>query len=169
MAQVKQLSGPSDGGQTRGSMLRTGAGVALATAVAVGAGIFSGTQLAGTIETNVMKRIEATPPALAADAAMAGGLSLKKLAPIVTNLAAPADTWIRLEAAVLVDRKTMANIEPLMATVAEDLLAFLRSVSAHQLEGAAGLKNLREDLNERVAIRSKGVVRDIVIETLVVQ
>ena len=37
------------------------------------------------------------------------------------------------------------------------------------MEGAAGLRNLREDLTERVAIRSKGVVRDIVIETLVVQ
>lgn len=169
MAQVKQLSRPDEGDETRGSKLRAVSGVALATMVAAGAGIFSGTQLAGTVETNVMKRIEATPPALAADAAMTGNLTLKKLAPIVTNLANPTDTWIRLEAAVLIDRKSAVNIEPLMATISEDLLAFLRSVSAPQLEGAAGLKNLREDLSERVAIRSKGLVRDVVIETLVVQ
>ncbi|MCP4559584.1 MAG: flagellar basal body-associated FliL family protein [Bosea sp.] len=169
MAQVKQLSAAGEGDGTRSGKLRAISGVVLATLVAVGAGILSGTQLAGTIEANVLKRLEATPPALAADAAMAGGLTLKKLAPIITNLADPADTWIRLEVAVLVERKAVVSVEPLIAAIGEDLLAFLRSVSARQLEGAAGLKNLREDLNERAAIRSKGLVRDVVIETLVVQ
>lgn len=168
MARVKQSSGPDQDRPGDGKP-RIVAGVVLATVVAAGAGIFSGTQLAGTVETNVMKRIEATPPAIAADAAMAGALTLKKLAPIVTNLAAPADTWVRLEAALLVDRKSLVNSEPLMGAIAEDMLAFLRSVTARQLEGAAGLKNLREDLSERVAIRTKGLVRDVVIETLVVQ
>lgn len=168
MARTRQLAEPKEGGRWRGKA-RAIAGFALVTTLAIGAGVFSGRRLAGTVETNVIKRIESTPPVLAADAAMAGALTLKKLAPIVTNLAAPADTWVRLEAAVLIDRKSVVNAEPLMGTIAEDMLAFLRSVTARQLEGAAGLKNLREDLSERIAIRSKGLVRDVVIETLVVQ
>jgi len=38
-----------------------------------------------------------------------------------------------------------------------------------QLQGGSGLQSLREDLNERVAIRSEGHVRELIIETLVVQ
>ena len=91
-------------------------GLVLVTALAIGAGIFSGTRLAGTVESNVIKRIESSPPALAADAAMAGALVLKKLAPIVTNLAAPDNTWVRLEAAVLIDRKSAINAEPMDCT-----------------------------------------------------
>jgi flagellar FliL protein len=168
MARIRQPRGAEAAGGPRGKA-RAIAGFVLVTALAIGAGVFSGTRLAGTVETNVIKRIEATPPALAADAAMTDTLMLKKLAPIVTNLAAPANTWVRLEAALLIDRKSAVNAEPLMGTIAEDMLAFLRSVTAQQLEGAPGLKNLREDLSERIAIRSKGLVRDVVIETLVVQ
>lgn len=168
MARTKQLTGPEKRSWP-GENMRMIGGFVLVTALAIGAGIFSGTRLAGTVESNVIKRIESSPPALAADAAMAGALVLKKLAPIVTNLAAPDNTWVRLEAAVLIDRKSALNAEPMMGTISEDMLAFLRSVTARQLEGAAGLKNLREDLSERIAIRSKGLVRDVVIETLVVQ
>ncbi len=38
-----------------------------------------------------------------------------------------------------------------------------------QLEGPIGLQAIREDLNERAAIRSEGKVRELVIRTLVVQ
>ena len=55
------------------------------------------------------------------------------------------------------------------AQIAGDILAFLRATSLMQLQGVAGLQNLREDLNERVAIRSGGSVKEIVIRTLVVQ
>ncbi|RDJ27445.1 flagellar protein [Bosea caraganae] len=169
MARARKLTGSKAGGGRPRGMWRAIGGFVLITALAVGAGVLSGSQLAGTVESNVMKRIEATPPALAADAAMAGTLTLKKLAPIVTNLASPANTWVRIEAALLMDRKSALNAEPMLGTIADDMLAYLRSVTARQLEGAAGLKNLREDLSERIAIRSKGLVRDVVIETLVVQ
>ncbi|PTM40692.1 flagellar basal body-associated FliL family protein [Bosea sp. 124] len=143
--------------------------VAILTALAAGAGTLWGLRVIGTVESTVMKRMEAATPDLAVNAQMTGTLVLKKLAPIVTNLAAPANTWVRLEAALLMEQKAAATADPLIGAITEDILGFLRSVTAQQMEGAAGLRNLREDLLERVAIRSKGLVRDIVIETLVVQ
>jgi flagellar FliL protein len=113
--------------------------------------------------------MEEASPHLSVNPAMAGGLVLKRLAPIVTNLAAPANAWVRIEAALVLEQKAALSAEPLIGAITEDILAFLRSVTARQMEGAAGLRNLREDLTERIAVRSKGLVRDIVIETLVVQ
>ena len=55
------------------------------------------------------------------------------------------------------------------ARIGEDLVAFLRTTSLAQIEGGAGMQHLREDLNERVVTRSSGKVREIIIETLVVQ
>jgi flagellar FliL protein len=95
--------------------------------------------------------------------------NLYDLPAIVTNLSAPQDTWIRLEASLLFDAKAVPHPEVLGAQIAGDILAFLRATSLMQLQGVAGLQNLREDLNERVAIRSGGSVKEIVIRTLVVQ
>lgn len=155
-------------GSSRKALLAA-APVLILTALAAGAGTLWGMRVIGTVESTVMKRMEAATPDLAVNAQMTGTLVLKKLAPIVTNLAAPANTWVRLEAALLIEQKAAATADPLVGAITEDILGFLRSVTARQMEGAAGLRNLREDLLERVAIRSKGLVRDIVIETLVVQ
>lgn len=139
------------------------------TALAGGAGAFWGLRVAGTVESAVMRRMDAAAPAPVASPALMGPMVLRKLAPVVTNLSSPANSWVRLEVSVMIDAKAAANADPVLAMISEDLLAYLRSVTARQLEGAAGLKNLREDVSERIAIRSKGLVRDIVIETLVVQ
>lgn len=155
-------------GSSRKALLAA-APVLILTALAAGAGTLWGMRVIGTVESTVMKRMEAATPDLAVNAQMTGTLVLKKLAPIVTNLAAPANTWVRLEAALVIEQKAAATADPLIGAITEDILGFLRSVTARQMEGAAGLRNLREDLLERVAIRSKGLVRDIVIETLVVQ
>jgi flagellar FliL protein len=155
-------------GSSRKALLAA-APVLILTALAAGAGTLWGMRVIGTVESTVMKRMEAATPDLAVNAQMTGTLVLKRLAPIVTNLAAPANTWVRIEAALLIEQKAAATADPLIGAITEDILGFLRSVTARQMEGAAGLRNLREDLLERVAIRSKGLVRDIVIETLVVQ
>ena len=57
----------------------------------------------------------------------------------------------------------------LVARIGEDIVSYLRTVSAAQIEGARGLQYLREDLNERATIRSGGKVRELILETLVVQ
>lgn len=167
---LPRLPGPRKGGRrvAPGALLAA-APVLILTALAAGAGALWGLRVVGTVESTVMKRMEASTPDLAASPQMTGTLVLKKLPPIVTNLAAPANTWVRLEAALLMEQKAALAADPLVGAITEDILGFLRSVTAQQMEGAAGLRNLREDLTERVAIRSKAVVREIVIETLVVQ
>jgi flagellar protein FliL len=91
------------------------------------------------------------------------------LPPIVTNLGAPQDTWVRLEGSIIFDPKILAHPEAVAAQIGDDALAYLRTVSLHQLEGPIGLENIRQDLNERAATRSGGKVRAFVIRTLVVQ
>ena len=59
--------------------------------------------------------------------------------------------------------------KPWRAKIGDDILAYLRTVSLQQLEGPIGLENIRQDLNERAAMRSGGKVREFVIRTLVVQ
>jgi flagellar protein FliL len=91
------------------------------------------------------------------------------LPPIVTNLGSPQDTWIRLEGSIIFDPKALSHPEAVANQIGDDVLAYLRTVSLHQLEGPIGLENIRQDLNERAAIRSGGKVRAFVIRTLVVQ
>lgn len=93
---------------------------------------------------------------------------LYRLKPIVTNLSEPANVWLRLDAAI-VFADEMPNSEVVSAKISEDLLAFLKTLKVGQLEGATQLQHLREDLKDRVAIRSGGDVKDLIIESLVVQ
>jgi flagellar protein FliL len=108
------------------------------------------------------KRVE-TPASAPVEAAVVD------LPPIVTNLGAPQDTWVRLEGSIIFDPKTLAHPEAVASQIGDDVLAYLRTVSLHQLEGPIGLENIRQDLNERAATRSGGKVRAFVIRTLVVQ
>ena len=72
--------------------------------------------------------------------------NLFELPPIITNLAAPADTWIRLEVSIVFDAREVPHPEVLGGEIAGDLLAYLRTINAAQLEGPIGLQNLRQDL-----------------------
>ena len=57
----------------------------------------------------------------------------------------------------------------LSAQIAEDIVAFLRTVSLTQIEGASGFQHLREDLNDRVRVRSGGKVRDLVVQSMIIE
>ena len=74
-----------------------------------------------------------------------------------------------MEASVITDQLNEEEASVLVARVGEDVVSYLRTLSPAQIEGARGLQYLREDLNERAAIRSSGKVRELIIETLVVQ
>jgi flagellar protein FliL len=109
------------------------------------------------------------PAELSAGAPPAQPSTILDLAPIVTNLGAPQDTWVRLEGSIIFDPRTLPHPEAVAGRIGDDILAYLRTVSLRQLEGPIGLENIRQDLNERAAIRSDGKVRAFVIRTLVVQ
>lgn len=96
-------------------------------------------------------------------------LVVRELPPIVTNLAVPETSWVRLQAAIVYDATAVPNPEPLVTELMSDIVAFLRTVSLASLEGADGLRSLREDLSERATVRSEGRVREFVIQALVVQ
>ena len=97
------------------------------------------------------------------------GPSLIDLPPIVTNVASPSDTWVRLEASIVFDPKTMPHPEIVAAEIATDELAYLRTVDVKQLQGPIGLENIRQDLRDRAFVRSGGKVTDMLLKTLVLQ
>jgi flagellar FliL protein len=95
--------------------------------------------------------------------------SIYDLPPIVTNLGQPQDTWIRLEGSIVFDPKALPHPEATAAKLAEDILAYLRTLTLKELEGPIGLESLRQDLTERAATRTAGKASEFVIRTLVVQ
>ena len=104
-----------------------------------------------------------------AAAPAAGDRALKELAPVVTNLAAPDGSWIRLQTAIVYDKNDAPAMELVGKKVGEDILAFVRTLTLEQIQGASGLEALRDDLNERAQLRSDGKVRELLIEMLVVR
>lgn len=94
---------------------------------------------------------------------------MRTLPPIVTNLAAPEKTWVRLEASIVLAPDPGGDPSEIAARVAEDTVAYLRTTTLAQIQGATGFQSLREDLKDRVRIRTGGKVRDLVIQALVVE
>jgi len=107
--------------------------------------------------------------AAAAAAHASGAAGYFDLPPIVTNLAGAGDTWIRLEASMVYDVKTLPHPEVVAGEIATDELAYLRTATLAQMEGPIGLQNIRQDLAERASVRSGGKVTELIIRTLVVQ
>jgi len=77
--------------------------------------------------------------------------NLVPLEPIMTNLSYPSDNWIRIEVS-LVFSGLPDNV--LADQIHQDIMAYLRTVSLQQIEGPRGFQYLREDLRERVKLRS---------------
>lgn len=139
----------------------------IVTALAGASGGFYGFRIAapGPPRAEAAARAEEAPPA----PSLQPDSSVYDLPAIVTNLGTPQDTWIRLEASFIYDPKAMPHPDALGNQIADDILAFLRTDSLTQIQGIAGLQNLRLDINERAAIRSNGVVKELVIRNLVIQ
>ena len=145
-------------------------GIVLVTVLAAGLGGFFGLQITGMVEQAVADRAKATPPPdRLRSAIITGDMVLQPLEPVVTNLAQPSDTWIRLEAAILFSNGVVKNPAATAAEIRQDIVAYARTINLAQLEGPSALQHLREDLNERVATRTGGEVNELVIQSLIVQ
>ncbi|MEP1206293.1 MAG: flagellar basal body-associated FliL family protein [Rhizobiaceae bacterium] len=88
----------------------------------------------------------------------------KPLAPILTNLAAPEDVWVRMELAV-VGKPNLTDA--LLEQIHQDLFAYMRTVKLHHVEGPSGYNNLRAELSERAMVRSGGAAQAVLVRTLV--
>ncbi|MFY8098745.1 MAG: flagellar basal body-associated FliL family protein [Allorhizobium sp.] len=148
------------------------------TAVGGGGGWVIGNMLAPQVK-------QATEAATAAEEAAAGaeGGEAKKeeeglpkisteangvvaLEPITTNLAYPSENWIRLEVALMFNGPPDVQIAE---AVHQDIMAYLRTVSLQQVEGPRGFQYLKDDLQERVDLRSEGRVSKVMFRTLVIE
>ncbi|MDP3897966.1 MAG: flagellar basal body-associated FliL family protein [Mesorhizobium sp.] len=136
------------------------------TGIAAGIGLFAGNVLNGSPEASHGKPAGAAHGKTehAGDPAEADAKrGIVQLTAITTNLAAPGDTWVRMEAAVVFEGEPDLAVADL---VQQDLIAFLRTVKLHQVEGASGFQHLKSDMEERASIRSDGKVKALLIKTL---
>lgn len=89
-----------------------------------------------------------------------------QLDPITTNLAYPSDSWVRMEVALVfngpVDVKLATDIH-------QDIMTYMRTVNLQQIEGPRGFNYLKDDLQERVDLRSEGRVSKLLFRTFVIE
>ncbi|HKZ95576.1 MAG TPA: flagellar basal body-associated FliL family protein [Hyphomicrobiaceae bacterium] len=154
--------GKGTGAEKKPSMV---IGAAVLTVLAAGAGGSFGFYLSGEVKPSA----EATPAAAKeaqAKPSLPSDTKLVELAPMVTNLAEPKNTWIRVEASLITDGEVDAALG---GKVAEDIVAFLKSMTLGELDGASGFQHLREDLNDRARVRGGSQVRELVIHGVIVE
>src|SRR5690606_12424179 len=85
------------------------------------------------------------------------------LAAITTSIASPSDVWVRMEVSIVLDEPQAPDLPGI---IQQDLLAYIRTVKMHEIEGTSGFRHLRQNLDERAAIRSDGHVKQVLIRTL---
>ena len=167
-ADTPELPAPVPAPAGGGSMLKLIAAMLLLTVVAAAMGGGLGIKLADQVE-NAVRLKDSSEEKPAVEVRYTGPTHLKPLAPILTNLAEPSDVWIRVESSIVFDDEEIAGDDVLAGQIAEDILAYLRTVSLSQIGSPSGMQHLREDLAERAQIRSAGRVKELVIQTMVVQ
>lgn len=98
------------------------------------------------------------------EVAMSG--HIVELQPITANIATPEDVWLRLELAVLFsdtpDLETPEKIH-------QDIVAFVQTLKLYQMEGASGIRHLRQDMNELARIRSEGKAKSVLIRAMLLE
>ena len=166
-----QESGPAKA-PSPGGLLGLAVGVGVITLVATGMGVGLGMQTAAKVERTVVAR-EAAAAVPSGDRVVSvqysGDMVLHPIEAVVTNLASPSDTWIRLETAMVFKNGAVANPQVTAAELRQDIIAYARTISLAQLDGPSALQHLREDLNERTQLRTGNQVSELVIQSLVVQ
>ncbi|MDE1159714.1 MAG: flagellar basal body-associated FliL family protein [Neorhizobium sp.] len=171
--------------QKKSSIVVLAAAIGVLTLVGGGGGWFLGKMLAPALQPPAQPAVAgqspaAAAPAPAAEAAAApapegghGGAEgapaashVVDLKPILTNLAYPSDNWVRLEVSLVFKQ---AVDDQLAESVHQDILAYLRTVSLQQIQGPRGFQYLRDDLKERIDMRTQGKVADLLFRTFVIR
>ncbi len=106
--------------------------------------------------------------ALSAKAPAAKPAEVKPLAPIVRNLREPSSLYVRLEAVVVFEPNTQDSAA-LAAKIGDDLVSYLRTVSLSELDGPTGFQYVREDLRKRAVQLGAGKVRELLLQSFVIQ
>lgn len=93
----------------------------------------------------------------------AGTAGIVYLDPITANLDTPPDMWARIEVALVFDGEADLLVAQL---VQQDILAYMRTLKYHQLDGASGFQHLKTDLEERAGLRSEGEIKRVLVRSL---
>ncbi|MDB5556707.1 MAG: Flagellar basal body-associated protein [Rhizobium sp.] len=156
----------------KSGLIMTIAAVAVVTVIAGAGGWIVGGMLTPDVEKpKVAEKPEAATQA--AEGEKEGGLphisteanGVIQLEPITTNLAFPADRWVRLEVALLFKDKPDVK---LAETIHQDIAVYLRTVSLQQIEGPRGFQYLKDDLEERADMISDGKVSKLLFRTFLI-
>jgi len=161
----------AEGKKKSSSTVMTIAGLAILTVLGAGGGWVVGGMIAPKIAG-----AQAHASATAGGHGETKGEGIEKIAaeangivqldPITTNLAYPATNWVRLEVALMFK----GPVEVALAEdIHQDILAYLRTVSLQQLEGPRGFQYLKDDIQERVDLRSQGRVSKVMFRTFVIE
>jgi flagellar FliL protein len=155
----------------KSSLVMTIAAVAVLTLIALGGSWFVGKMIAPA---------PASPAAAAPEAAAEHGAAkpkagehgagapsrIKDLEPILTNLAYPTESMVRLEMSIVF----RDAVDGAIATaIQQDILAYMRTTSIQQIQGPRGFSYLHDDLKERALLRSQGKVADLVFRTFIIE
>jgi flagellar FliL protein len=162
------------GGKKKGGSVMLIAGLAVLTLVGAGGGWFVGKMIAPKDPAAEAQHEEAAAGGEHGEGKKEEGLphistaaaGVVLLEPITTNLAYPSENWIRLEVALAFKG---APELPLAEDIHQDILAYRRTVSLQQIEGPRGFQYLKDDLQERVDLRSQGKVSKIMLRSFVVE
>jgi flagellar protein FliL len=157
----------------KGSMVMTIVGVAVVTLVGAGGGWVLGGMIApkppveeahAAEEKHADAHGEKKEEGLPHIATAAAGVV--QLEPITTNLAYPSDNWVRLEVALAFNGPPELIIAE---QIHQDITAYMRTVSLQQIEGPRGFQYLKDDIQERVDLRSQGKVSKVMFRTFVIE
>lgn len=169
MTMSLELPPPSARAESKGGRWKWLATLGLLTLLAAATGGGFGVVMVSRIEKRVEEKHKAALEKVASSSPYSGDIAIRKLSPVVTNLGASDDQWIRLEASIIYKINEDLNPDVLVAETRQDVLSYIRTLTLSQIQGASGLLHLREDLNERARLRSKGIIQELVVEGLVIQ
>jgi flagellar FliL protein len=93
---------------------------------------------------------------------------VKTLPTIVVNLREPANAVVRLDAVVVIEPDTL-EAAAIAAKIGDDLVAYVKTVSASELEGPTGFQYFREDLRKRALQVGGAKVKELYVQSFVVQ
>ena len=138
------------------------------TLLAASIGAFVGMQLVNQTRHIVLeeKRERDNPPVHALYDSPSQIVAIK---PIIVNLAGVEKAFVRVQGSIVFNEVDEENSELLVSQVESDIAAYLRTLKVSDLEGATGLQNLREDLDQRAKTRADGIIREFILETMVIQ
>jgi flagellar protein FliL len=142
-------------------------GILILTVIGVASGAFFGMQVPGLVSPSPEKPHAAGP--VDPENAPPPNAVVKPLPPITTNLARPTSTWVRIESSIVINTDLGPDANVITAQMTEDIVAYLRTLTIDQVEGPSGFQHLREDLNDRVRVRSQGKVSEVIIQSLIIE